>query len=435
MNRAFISLYVIIVLSIILLGVVLNTFWDVINPAYDIDPAISDLIRVVEMLVKQNPHQDQAQLLSAISQQTHFDFYLTGLNDFSENSALEKIKSGLLITAANEDHHVFYQRILETDWVLVVSDKAADKNNSLLYLAFILAFYAAIAVTIFLWVWPLSRDLTRLEQSTKNIGREGVGPTITVSSRSVLFHFSSALNKMTQRINELIRSQKEMTYAVSHELRTPLARMKFALAITQEKALPAPLQKQLSNIHQDVVDMESLINSLLMYAGFEQQTQRLSQREGHITDLISTMLSRLSVHKQSSIDVSIMDQSNGEKFVCEWSLMQTALQNVLENAFDFAKERMLITLTITAQEHIISIEDDGPGIPPSERTRVFESFVRLYNDERSRAGFGLGLAIVKRILSWHKGDAVCEQSSMGGALVRLSWPRAVETGETKKIVS
>ncbi|HNG61715.1 MAG TPA: ATP-binding protein, partial [Cellvibrionaceae bacterium] len=73
---------------------------------------------------------------------------------------------------------------------------------------------------------------------------------------------------------------------------------------------------------------------------------------------------------------------------------------------------------------VVSVSDDGPGVPSSEQARVFESFVRLSNPQNSsQRGFGLGLAIVKRLMRWHGGDVSLSAAAAGGACFTLHWPR------------
>ena len=103
--------------------------------------------------------------------------------------------------------------------------------------------------------------------------------------------------------------------------------------------------------------------------------------------------------------------------------MQTALQNLLDNAQGFARKVVIITLTTTNSDFVVTIEDDGPGVALEQRERIFESFVRLYNEETTRSGFGLGLALVKRILGWHNGFVTCTEAKSGGAKFTLSWPK------------
>jgi two-component system, OmpR family, sensor kinase len=423
MNRAFISLYLIVVLSIVLLGLALNKTWESVNPEDEIDPITSDFISLVEKKFIRT--QGKKIILSPEIKQISFgsQVQLVTLDEFSDTEMLGSIKSGVVVKTGNYTELFYYKRISGSDAVLAVNVKRNEPKKTPLYVGFILLFYSAIAVIIFLWVWPLSRDLAKLAEHTLAFGKDGSSKTIAISTRSVLYPFVKSFNQMALRISELMTSQKEMTYAASHELRTPLARMKFALAIAEEQEVSVAIQKQLASIRQDVFDMESLINSLLNYAAFERQTQQLDQPPGHIQDLLQEIVARATIHKKNAIRIVIRDETEAEEFHCEWSLMQTALQNVVNNALDFAKTTIVMHVKITIQNYIIQIEDDGHGVPPDQYERIFESFTRLYSEGVSRSGFGLGLAIVRRIMLWHGGTATCAQGELGGSLFTLSWPR------------
>ncbi|HEX7763549.1 MAG TPA: ATP-binding protein, partial [Cellvibrio sp.] len=115
-------------------------------------------------------------------------------------------------------------------------------------------------------------------------------------------------------------------------------------------------------------------------------------------------------------------------------LMETVLQNLINNAARYASHTILVELAQTATQYRIAVEDDGPGIPVEKREKVFESFVRLYGENAqdsfitttSTGGFGLGLAIVKRILQWHGGTATfVEPERLSGARAVILWPKRV----------
>lgn len=422
-NRAFASLYLIIVLAILLLGLVLNKFWDELNPPQTIDPAVVDLIAILEHSLQSNNNQDKQELLNNLSEKYGFNAAITQQANFSKTIYSEKLARGEIVSASDEQTHFFYKRIENSEDVLSLTYENQYKPHNEIYIALVVVFYLAIAGVVFLWVWPLTRDLTRLTDYAQQMGGEHSQTTLAISTHSVLYPFAKVFNAMAKRLEDLLRTQKEMTLAVSHELRTPLARMKFALAITEGQKDPAQLWRQLDSVSRDIVEMESLINSLLAYAAFDQQTQHLNQTGGHIQDLVREIVGRLSHQLKKDIHIHIEDRTQGLEMRCEWSLMQTAIQNLLVNAIDYANKQINISLEVEQDRFKVVIDDDGPGIPVEYRARVFESFVRIYNDDTNRSGFGLGLALVKRIMEWHSGSVECKDSALGGASFTLCWPK------------
>lgn len=106
--------------------------------------------------------------------------------------------------------------------------------------------------------------------------------------------------------------------------------------------------------------------------------------------------------------------------------MELALSNLLANALRYAKQKVNITVMRDRDLYRVVVEDDGEGIPESDRQAIFRAFTRLDTSRnRDTGGFGLGLAIVARIAALHRGRVIAEAStSLGGAKLALEWPAA-----------
>lgn len=438
MNRAFITLYFFIVASVILIGWGLNQFWESVAPEQEPTAETQALFQLVEQnLLVQQPQSDSGYNLAAqqLTQQLNLSLELLPLDDLAQSAAMQELRAGKILAARSNGDIIWYKRLAQTDQVVMLSIPLSDDSESPFYRLLLIVFYLAIALAIYLWVWPLSRDSKKLESQTRTLGKDGVPETLKISPTSTLYPLAQAFNHMAQRLRELIASHREMTNAVSHELRTPLARMKFALAMIEEEKLNDKDRRQLRSIEQDIAEMESLISALLAYAGFEQKTQQLKQTSGFMRDLVDELQVRFarqgSLLHQRNLRLDVLDTTHNAEFICEWKLIETVLQNFINNAARYAKTRISIELMQTATEYIIAVEDDGAGIPADKRERVFESFVRLYHEEQNEqttgsatGGFGLGLAIVKRIMQWHGGSAqFVEPEVLGGARAEIRWPK------------
>jgi len=445
MNRAFISLYFFIVASVVLIGWGLNQFWESIAPEQEPTAEIHALFQLIEKELKeqdslaQQPQSPASYILSAqqLGKQLHLSVELLPLDDLAQSAAMQELHAGKILAASSNGAIIWYKRLAQTDQVVMLSIPVSDESESPFYRLLLIVFYLAIALAIYLWVWPLSRDSKKLESQTRTLGKDGVPDSLKISPTSTLYPLAQAFNHMAQRLRELIASHREMTNAVSHELRTPLARMKFALAMIEEEKLNDKDRRQLRSVEQDIAEMESLISALLAYAGFEQKTQQLKQTSGYMRDLLDEVQVRFTrqspTQHQRNLQLDICDTTDNAEYICEWKLIETVLQNFINNAARYAKSRIHIELMQTQSEYIIAVEDDGPGIPANERERVFDSFVRLYYAEQdgdqtsgnsSTGGFGLGLAIVKRIMQWHHGNAqFVEPEILGGARAEIRWPK------------
>lgn len=439
MNRAFITLYFFIVASVVLIGWGLNQFWESVAPEQEPTAETQALFQLIEQnLLAQQPHPigSYSQSAQQLSQQLNLSLELLPLDDLAQSAAMQELRAGKILAARSNGDIIWYKRLAQTDQVVMLNIPLSDDSESPFYRLLLIVFYLAIALAIYLWVWPLSRDSKKLESQTRTLGKDGVPETLKISPTSTLYPLAQAFNHMAQRLRELIASHREMTNAVSHELRTPLARMKFALAMIEEEKLNEKDRRQMRSLEQDIAEMESLISALLAYAGFEQKTQQLKQTSGFMRDLVDELQVRFarqgSLLHQRNLQLDVLDTTHNAEFICEWKLIETVLQNFIGNAARYAKTRIRIELMQTASEYMIAVEDDGAGIPADKRERVFESFVRLYHEEQSEqttgsatGGFGLGLAIVKRIMQWHGGSAqFVEPEVLGGARALIRWPKS-----------
>jgi two-component system sensor kinase ParS len=110
--------------------------------------------------------------------------------------------------------------------------------------------------------------------------------------------------------------------------------------------------------------------------------------------------------------------------------LERALRNLVQNAVRYANSRIHITLITVDEQAIIHVDDDGPGILPADRQRIFDPFVQLEaHNELDDSGYGLGLAIVHRVAQWHGGSVTVSGAPIGGARLSLMLPIANNRGE------
>ncbi|WP_188150964.1 ATP-binding protein [Teredinibacter waterburyi] len=424
MNRAFISLYLLIVFSIIGLGWGIDKVWQHYNYEPEDNPFINSIFALLESDLKTLDDVAVAAKLNSLSKESQVVLRIYELTDFASSDLGERLVEGSVVTLTEMDQQlVSYKRLANTDNVISIEHKLAATTGVVYYQVLLVFFYAAIALVVYFWLWPLSRDLRLLETQTRKLGRDGVPAAVEIGPRSAIYDLAQSFNRMSDRIRELISTHKEMTYAVSHELRTPLARMKFALEMAADIPDRELQTKKLAGIREDISEMENLINELLTYAGFEQGVSKLNLKPGHLSSLVRDVL---KANRGLMVDIrhSMVDKLGETQVFCEWYLMERAIHNIVQNAQRYAHSRVRITLDADDKDYIVRIEDDGPGIAEEDRKRVFSSFVRLrQNTNFDKSGFGLGLSIVHRIMEWHNGSAEVMESCWQGACFELRWPQ------------
>ncbi len=231
-----------------------------------------------------------------------------------------------------------------------------------------------------------------------------------------------ALRDVTE-MQRLERARRELVSNVSHELSTPITAIGLladTLLDIADREKPKRLRKMVGDIKREVDTLTQLVQEMRDLSLIEsgQMPVRLTP-----TPLLETVqasvkpLEALAESKQQTIDVTVPDDLI---VLADSFQLQRALKNILHNAVKYAPERgeIEISATRSADEAIISVRDDGPGIAREDLPRIFERFYQA--DRARRSGTGLGLAIVRHIVLAHGGRVWAESVEGEGATFFLT---------------
>lgn len=280
---------------------------------------------------------------------------------------------------------------------------------------------SALGVALYLWARPLWRDMLALEQGASAIGQGKLDTRVTVSTRSAIRGVADTFNSMAQRVQELLRAQKETTDAVSHELRTPISRMRFGVEMLERASAAADRERYLQTMRSSLGELEALVDESLTYSRLTSAVRRLSPQTIHLNDWLAEIVDDA---QQFAGDLRLHSEVHPETAVAHMDskLVARALKNIIRNALRHARSTVKVTIRQDSQFTSFIVEDDGPGIPAEQRAAIFEPFYRIDNSrQRESGGHGLGLAIVQRICNWTDAEIGVEDSPLGGALFRLRW--------------
>jgi signal transduction histidine kinase len=286
----------------------------------------------------------------------------------------------------------------------------------------VIIFYAAIALVIMLWLWPLRRDLRALEDSTLKFGDRNWSFDAAIPPRSPVASLAAAFGRMARRIDGLIGSHKDMANAMSHEIKTPLSRMRFEIELARSAETREAILQHLDHLNTDTAELNAFVTATLEYAVLERAEVALNIGQHDFTLVVPAVTESVRRSARSDLMLSYDVAHDTHKVMCDAHLIETVLRNLLYNATRYAKQRVHVSFKIAADSYHLYVEDDGPGIPAPDRERVFGSFVQLSARSTSHTGFGLGLAIVKRAIEWHGGAARVDGSPLGGARFMVEWP-------------
>lgn len=213
------------------------------------------------------------------------------------------------------------------------------------------------------------------------------------------------LNAMLDRLDAAAARERQFVGDVAHELRSPLAAIHTQLEVADTHPDPDSQRELIAGTLKDTARLAALVNDLLMLARMESEA-------------------RLTVERVDLAELAQLPHSPPATVLGDRAALSRAIENLIANANRHAASRVLLDVGPADNSTIeLRVDDDGPGIPEKDRSRIFERFVRL-DDARARdhGGSGLGLAIVRATAQAHGGTIRVEDSPLGGARFVLALP-------------
>lgn len=283
---------------------------------------------------------------------------------------------------------------------------------------------ATMLACLLLWLRPHWRDLERLKRTAERFGKDHLSERTQIGSSSNIGSLAHVFDTMAGDIERLLNQQRDLLNAVSHELRTPLTRLDFGLALALSDDLPPASRERLQGLVAHIRELDELVLELLSYSRLQNPELLPERVEVALDEFIDSILGSVDEDLAApDVVIDVLLHGTLERFVLDPRLTARALQNLLRNAMRYCEKRIQVGVLVGVQGCEIWVDDDGIGIPDSERERVFEPFYRLDRSrDRATGGFGLGLAISRRALQAQGGTLTAQASPLGGARLRLWLP-------------
>jgi len=327
----------------------------------------------------------------------------------------EQLKVGGPLVLESESDVTLFFAIPGSSDVLSLSPPSVESETPLRVLLTML-FYGGMISLILLWIYPLARRLLALGKSARAFGEGQFDKRVATHHRSFLYGIESEFNAMAQRIQSLVADNKMLASAVSHDLRTPLARLRFGIDLLDEakdEDVRAEYQSRLSN---DLTVMENLVEVLLEYARLDQQLSDMPKSAVALADVVNRSVDSLIGTENTTIR---WHEPQEDCVIHAHERYITMLvNNLLQNAVNYGEKTISVSLIKKRANVILTIEDDGPGIPENQRRDMLKPFVRGQHTDgtQSGKGYGMGLAIVSRIAQWHNARfSIGKSDDLGGA--------------------
>jgi len=266
----------------------------------------------------------------------------------------------------------------------------------------------AMAPVAYIFARRLAAPIKLFADAAERLGRDPRAQPLVLKGPSEIRAAAGAFNDMQERLRRYVEDRTAMVGAIAHDLRTPLTRLRFRI-----EGLP---EEQRGKISADIDQMEEMISAALNFV-------RDTTRPGERTPLeLSSLLESLC--DEMAETGAAAEVESGEKVVLEGDPMalRRLFSNLLENAVKFGGTARTRVFRDEANA-FVEIEDDGPGIPPSDSEKVFEPFYRREpSRSRQTGGIGLGLAVVRSIARGHGGDVALLNRTGGGLTARVQLP-------------
>ena len=300
-------------------------------------------------------------------------------------------------------------------------DVAAWQRESRLWPLSALAI-AMLVLTLFsLWLTlSITRPLNRLRGAVHDLGQTAYQQNSLAQlaeRRDELGVLAADFNRMGERVQGLISSQRQLLRDVSHELRSPLARLRIALALS-ERADSAEREKYWPRLGQECDRLEALISEILALARLDAEPG--TPQPVNLDELLHKLQDDAHLdapQQQITLTLESGLQLNG------WAdMLQRALDNLLRNALRFNPVGQTIEVTASrdAEQLCLSVRDHGPGVTPEQLPRLGEPFFRAPGQANN--GHGLGLAIARRAVERHGGQLELSNHAQGGFVATLRLP-------------
>ena len=278
---------------------------------------------------------------------------------------------------------------------------------------------AAAALATYTLVRRSLRSVEAIRSRVAAISSSDLAERVPVPSHhDEIFALATTMNQMLARLESGHATQRRFIADATHELRSPLSTVISALEVGV--AYPELLNTQLAvdTLLPEAHRMQPLVDDLLLLARADERGLALRRADTDLDDLAVTEVARLRRATTLNVHADLVPT----RLEGDSSALSRVLRNLLDNAARHAVSLVEVAVRPKDGQACLAVADDGPGIAPANRVRVFERFVRLDADRSRGGGTGLGLAIVFEIVTAHGGSVHIDDRSGGGTAVVVQLP-------------
>lgn len=307
---------------------------------------------------------------------------------------------------------------------VLVDPNAPEQPPVLLAAVIALVLLSAAAL---LFARSLARPLRGLAGAARRFAAGDFTARVQLARRDEVGQVAAAFDELADRVQALLRAQRELLANVSHELRTPLSRLRVGLDIAAE-AGPAAAQAELAGLGEDIAALDRLVADVLAVASLDLASLRedaaspLHLEAVDLADLCRRAVARCAANSGHHLQVDVPPRLvlDGDA-----TLLRRVVDNLIENARKYSNPGTDIILTLAHERErvVLTVRDHGIGIAPADLPHIFTPFFRADRSRTRRTGgVGLGLTLAQHIVVAHGGSIDIASHPGRGTTVTVSLP-------------
>ncbi len=281
------------------------------------------------------------------------------------------------------------------------------------------------AVAGWLLVQKAMSKVSRITRTAKNISATNLAARVAqTGSRDELDTLATTFNSMLDRIEALVKTNREISDNIAHDLKSPITRIRgyAELALVQEDTL-TDYREMAANTIEESDRLLDMINTMLLISKAEIRKDDFDFEQIHLSGMIleaCDLFAPLAEDKQILFETSIEDDLY---LMADVRMLQRAFSNLLDNAIKYTGHHGMIRVTAYQQSQtaVIEICDTGVGIDPENKEKIFQRFFRA-ESSRTSPGAGLGLSLARTIIRRHQGDICVTSTPRKGSVFTISLP-------------
>lgn len=333
---------------------------------------------------------------------------------------------GASVITYDDEAMVVVREDLDDVGALLLAVSVEDDQSTLATVAVLLAVAVAgvVALVAAITWWVVGRALRpveRIRAEVDDISADRLDRRVAVpASGDEIAALAGTMNRMLDRLDAAAAAQRRFVSDASHELRSPLATIRQHAELAQLHPDATSIDDLAGVVHDEGLRMQELVDALLLLTRLD-ESPVIHQEAVDLDDLAVAEITRLRAGG-AEVDGSGIHAARVRGDV---RLLSRLVRNLADNAARHARSTVAIGVLERDGQVLLTVDDDGPGVPAPERERIFERFVRL-DEARARdaGGSGLGLAIVRAIAAAEGGSVGVEDSPLGGARFSVVLPAA-----------